>query len=51
MAATKQAALQQIEPNETDEVLSVDLFTDAFASAFEVFDPQRPLVVISEGFD
>ena len=48
MAATKQAALQQIE-SETDEVLSVDLFTDAFASAFEVFDPQRPLVVISEG--
>ncbi|WP_151716825.1 class I SAM-dependent methyltransferase [Acinetobacter sp. TUM15071] len=48
MAATKQAALQQIESN-VDEVLSVDLFTDAFAAAFEVFDPQRPLVIISEG--
>ena len=31
------------------EVLSVDLFTEAFAQAFEVFDPNRPLVVISEG--
>ena len=48
MATTKQAALQQIESN-VDEVLSVDLFTDAFAAAFEVFDQQRPLVIISEG--
>jgi len=48
MAATKQAALQQIE-GEVDDVLSVDLFTEAFASAFEVFDPKRPLVIISEG--
>ncbi|PKF35729.1 class I SAM-dependent methyltransferase [Acinetobacter proteolyticus] len=48
MAATKQAALQQIE-NNVDEILSVDLFTEAFAAAFEVFDPQRPLVIISEG--
>lgn len=48
MAATKQAALQQIETDSKD-VLSVDLFTDAFASAFKVFDPQRPLVIISEG--
>jgi O-methyltransferase involved in polyketide biosynthesis len=48
MAATKQAALQQIETDAKD-VLSVDLFTDAFASAFEVFDPQRPLLIISEG--
>lgn len=48
MAATKQAALQQIETDAKD-VLSVDLFTDAFASAFKVFDPQRPLVIISEG--
>ncbi|RSE30925.1 class I SAM-dependent methyltransferase [Acinetobacter junii] len=48
MAATKQAALQQIE-TDTDDVLSVDLFTEAFASAFTVFDPHRPLVVISEG--
>ncbi|MDR7017391.1 class I SAM-dependent methyltransferase [Acinetobacter sp. 3657] len=48
MAATKQAALQQIEPH-ADEVLSVDLFTDAFATAFETFDPNLPLVIISEG--
>src|SRR5699024_5467059 len=31
------------------EVLSVDLFTADFAQAFQVFDPTRPLVVISEG--
>ncbi|MEO4187510.1 class I SAM-dependent methyltransferase [Acinetobacter pittii] len=48
MAQTKQNALQQIEKN-APEILSVDLFTDAFAQAFEVFDPNRPLVVISEG--
>ena len=48
MAATKQAALQQIEPN-VEDILSVDLFTDAFAEAFKVFDPTRPLVIISEG--
>jgi len=48
MAQTKQSALQQIEKN-APEVLSVDLFTEAFAQAFEVFDPNRPLVVISEG--
>lgn len=48
MAQTKQNALQQIEKN-PPEVLSVDLFTEAFAQAFEVFDPNRPLVVISEG--
>lgn len=48
MAATKQAALQQIESH-SDDVLSLDLFTEAFASAFEIFDQKRPLVVISEG--
>ncbi|EXB24385.1 leucine carboxyl methyltransferase family protein [Acinetobacter baumannii 1437282] len=48
MAATKQAALQQIESH-SDAVLSLDLFTEAFSSAFEIFDPKRPLVVISEG--
>ena len=48
MAQTKQNALQQIEKN-PPEILSVDLFTEAFAQAFEVFDPNRPLVVISEG--
>lgn len=48
MAATKQAALQQIEPH-VDDVLSVDLFTEAFANVFKVFDTKRPLVIISEG--
>ncbi|MFH4285207.1 class I SAM-dependent methyltransferase, partial [Acinetobacter baumannii] len=48
MAQIKQNALQQIEKN-APEVLSVDLFTEAFAQAFEVFDPSRPLVIISEG--
>lgn len=48
MAAKKQAALQQIEPH-VDDVLSVDLFTEAFANVFKVFDPKRPLVIISEG--
>lgn len=48
MAQTKQNALQQIEKNAPD-ILSVDLFTEAFAQAFEVFDPQRPLVILSEG--
>ncbi|AQV15226.1 class I SAM-dependent methyltransferase [Acinetobacter pittii] len=48
MAQIKQNALQQIEKN-APEILSVDLFTEAFEQAFEVFDPNRPLVVISEG--
>ena len=48
MAKTKQAALKQID-HKSPDVLSVDLFTEDFKKAFEVFDPQRPLVVISEG--
>lgn len=48
MAQTKQSALQQIDSN-SPEVLSADLFTEDFARAFEVFDPSRPLVIISEG--
>lgn len=48
MAATKQAALQHIE-QQAEEVLSVDLFTDDLASVFQLFDPKRPLVIISEG--
>lgn len=48
MANTKQTALKQIDAN-SPEVLSVDLFTEDFQKAFEVFDPSRPLVVISEG--
>ncbi|QIO04992.1 class I SAM-dependent methyltransferase [Acinetobacter shaoyimingii] len=49
MAATKQAALKQIDTNQPD-VLSADLFTEDFQNAFHVFDQNRPLVVISEGF-
>lgn len=48
MASTKQQALDQIETSAT-AVLAVDLFSAAFAQAFEQFDPTRPLVVISEG--
>ena len=48
MAKTKQAALKQID-HKSPDVLSVDLFTEDFKKAFKVFDPQRPLVVISEG--
>lgn len=48
MAQTKQAALQQIEAN-APEMLSVDLFTEEFKQAFDLFNPSHPLVVISEG--
>ncbi|MBJ9985596.1 class I SAM-dependent methyltransferase [Acinetobacter sp. S40] len=48
MAQTKQAALQQIETN-APEMLSVDLFTEEFKQAFDLFNPSFPLVVISEG--
>ena len=48
MARVKTQALQKIDYN-SPEVLSVDLFTADFEQAFQVFDPTRPLVVISEG--
>ena len=48
MARVKTHALQKIDCN-SPEVLSVDLFTADFEQAFQVFDPTRPLVVISEG--
>ena len=48
MAKVKTEALKQIDAN-SQEVLSVDLFTADFEQAFHVFDPKRPLVVISEG--
>ncbi|MGE8559343.1 MAG: class I SAM-dependent methyltransferase, partial [Acinetobacter sp.] len=48
MAKVKTQALKQIDLN-SPEVLSVDLFTADFEQAFHVFDPNRPLVVISEG--
>ena len=48
MAETKQLALQSIDQN-SPPMLSADLFTEDFQSAFEIFDVDRPLVVISEG--
>lgn len=48
MAEIKNTALQSIDSN-SPAMLSADLFTDDFKSAFEVFDPKRPLLVISEG--
>lgn len=48
MAKVKTQALKQIDMN-SPEVLSVDLFTTDFEQVFQVFDPARPLVVISEG--
>lgn len=48
MAKIKTQALKQIDAH-SPEVLSVDLFTADFEQAFHVFDPKRPLVVISEG--
>ena len=48
MAATKQMALEQIDPH-SPPVLSADLFTEDFQKAFAVFDSERPLVIISEG--
>ncbi|WP_349927595.1 class I SAM-dependent methyltransferase [Acinetobacter sp. A1-4-2] len=48
MAKVKTEALKQIDAN-SPEVLSVDLFTADFEQAFHVFDPNRPLMVISEG--
>jgi O-methyltransferase involved in polyketide biosynthesis len=48
MADIKNRALQQVDKN-SPEVLSVDLFSPDFANVFQLFDPNRPLVVISEG--
>ena len=48
MAKVKLQALQSLGMNEVD-VLSVDLFSHEFEQVFQLFDPQRPLVVISEG--
>ncbi|MCU4414235.1 class I SAM-dependent methyltransferase [Acinetobacter sp. WU_MDCI_Axc73] len=48
MAQIKQTALQQIETN-APKMLSVDLFTEEFKQAFDLFNPDFPLVVMSEG--
>lgn len=48
MAKVKLEALNSLGVNEVD-VLSVDLFSHEFEQVFQLFDPNRPLVVISEG--
>ena len=48
MAKIKTQALKQIDPH-TPEVLTGDIFTQDFERIFQSFDPERPLVVISEG--
>lgn len=48
MAQTKQQALKHIEQY-SPEVMAFDLFSDEFKQAFEHFNPEQRLVVISEG--
>ncbi|WP_180012656.1 class I SAM-dependent methyltransferase [Acinetobacter sp. YH16031] len=48
MARIKTNALQQID-QDAPEVLSGDIFSAELANIFKVFDPQQPLVIISEG--
>ncbi|WP_180084690.1 MULTISPECIES: class I SAM-dependent methyltransferase [unclassified Acinetobacter] len=48
MAKIKTQALKQIDPH-APEVLTGDIFTQDFERIFQSFDPERPLVVISEG--
>ena len=48
MARVKTQALQQIDAR-APEVLTADIFSEEFQKAFQVFDPNRPLVIISEG--
>ncbi len=48
MAKIKTQALQKID-QQSPEVLTADIFSQDFERAFNVFDPERPLVVISEG--
>ena len=48
MAAIKTQALQQLQAD-SPQVLSADLFSEDFQNAFAVFDPSRPLVIVSEG--
>lgn len=48
MAKVKTAALQQLD-QQAPEVLSADIFSEEFAQIFQHFDPQQPLVIISEG--
>lgn len=48
MAKTKTHALKIIDQS-SPEVLTGDIFSDELAQVFSVFDPSKPLVIISEG--
>lgn len=48
MAKVKTEALKSLNHAQPD-VISVDLFTPEFHQVFDLFDPNRPLVIISEG--
>lgn len=48
MARTKKRALAQIS-NDSHPVMAIDLFSDEFAQAFQYFDSNKSLLVISEG--
>ena len=48
MAKTKTHALKMIDQS-SPEVLTGDIFSEELAEVFSVFDPTKPLVIISEG--
>ena len=48
MAKIKTEALQKLDQT-APEVLTADIFSQDFEQIFQVFDPKRPLVIISEG--
>ncbi|ANF81026.1 leucine carboxyl methyltransferase [Acinetobacter sp. NCu2D-2] len=48
MAKTKTHALKMIDES-SPEVLTGDIFSEELAQVFAVFDPSKPLVIISEG--
>lgn len=48
MAKIKTQALQKLD-EQAPEVLTADIFTQDFEQVFQRFDPERPLVIISEG--
>jgi O-methyltransferase involved in polyketide biosynthesis len=48
MAAAKRLALSQIE-SPTPRIEAVDLFGEGFQQLLDTLDPQKPLIIISEG--
>jgi len=48
MAKIKTEALKKLD-QASPEVLTADIFSQDFEKIFQVFDPKRPLVIISEG--